>query len=131
MYHGMFRHDQRGVAIRYGIQSGDLAAILHHLVYVRNLCAHHSRLWDRAWTIKPSLPRGQAWQPPHLPSNDRLFATLLLMYSLMNTSPAVRTFAAGWRDRVNSHVADLPAVRDGLVRMGMPANWNEHPVWTS
>lgn len=131
MYHGMFRQDQRAVAVRYRVQSGDLVTIFHHLVYVRNLCAHHSRLWDRAWTIKPSLPKGQAWQPPLLPSNNRLFATILLMYSLMNTSPAMRTFAAGWRDRVNTHLANLPAVPDALARMGMPENWKEHPVWTS
>ena len=100
MYHGMLRPDQRIIARRYGVQSQDLVTILHHLVYVRNLCAHHSRLWDRTWAIKPSLPKGQAWQP-HVPTNDRLFTTLLLLYSLMNRCPAVRAFATAWRDRVH------------------------------
>jgi abortive infection bacteriophage resistance protein len=131
MFHGMFRQDQRAVAIRYRIQSGDLVAILHHLVYVRNLCAHHSRLWDRLWAIKPSLPKGQAWQPPHLASNDHVFSTLVLMYHLMTMCPAVRAFAADWRNRVNAHLVNLPAVPDALARMGMLENWNEHPIWTA
>jgi abortive infection bacteriophage resistance protein len=129
MYHGMLREDQREVANRYHVQTGDLAAILHHLVYVRNLCAHHLRLWDRAWAIKPSLPKGKAWQPPNLPSNDRLFSTLLLMYHLMTMCPAVRTFATQWRDRVTRHLLSLPQAPDALARVGLPQRWQEHAVW--
>jgi abortive infection bacteriophage resistance protein len=131
MYKGMVRKDQRIIAQRYSVQPTDLIAIFHHLVYVRNLCAHHSRLWDRLWAIKPSVPRGQAWQPPHLPSNDRLFATLLLLYYLMRTCPAIRTFAVSWRDRVTAHIVNPPAAPDALLSMGMPVNWKEHQVWTS
>jgi len=66
MYKGMLRPDQRTIARRYGLQAADLVTILHHLVYIRNLCAHPSRLWDRLWAIKPSLPKARAWQPPHV-----------------------------------------------------------------
>ena len=130
MYHGMLQPDQRAVAYRYRLQPATLVAVLHHLVYVRNLCAHHSRLWDRVWAIKPSLPKGQAWQPPHLPSNDRLFSTLLLAYFLMSASRATQAFAVEWRDRVNAHLTNLPAVADPLTHMGMPANWDKNPVWS-
>lgn len=131
MYKGMVRKDQRIIAQRYSVQPTDLIAIFHHLVYVRNLCAHHSRLWDRLWAIKPSVPRGQAWQPPHLPSNDRLFATLLLLYFLMRTCPAIRKFAVSWRDRVTAHIVSPPAAPNALLSMGMPVDWKEHQVWTS
>ncbi|MDZ7618082.1 MAG: hypothetical protein U1E05_13845, partial [Patescibacteria group bacterium] len=53
------------------------------LVDIRNLCAHHARLWDRVWTIKPERPAGKDWQPPNLPSNSRLFATLLILRHMM------------------------------------------------
>ena len=131
MYKGMVRKDQRIIAQRYSVQPTDLIAIFHHLVYVRNLCAPHSRLWDRRWAIKPSVPRGQAWQPPHLPSNDRLFATLLLLYFLMRTCPAIRKFAVSWRDRVTAHIVSPPAAPNALLSMGMPVDWKEHQVWTS
>jgi len=129
MFKGMHRTDQRVVAQRYHIQPIGLVTIFHHLVYVRNLCAHHLRLWDRVWAIKPSLPIGQSWQPPYLPSNDRLFATLLLLYHLMKCCPAVGPFPAQWRDRIKQHLANPPAVANPLHNMGMPADWDQHPIW--
>jgi abortive infection bacteriophage resistance protein len=44
MFQGMLRPDQKVVASRYGRQPRDLASWIHHMVYVRMLCAHHSRL---------------------------------------------------------------------------------------
>ena len=129
MFQGLLRDDQRPVAQRYAVQPRDLVAIFHHLVYVRNLCAHHSRLWDRVWAIKPSLPKGKPWLPPLLPSNDRLFATLLLLYHLMKCCPTVRGFAGHWRDRLKQHLAQPPSAVNPLDQMGMPTNWQQHPVW--
>ena len=129
MYQGMHRLDQKPIAHRYGVQSIDLVAIFHHLVYVRNLCAHHSRLWDRVWAIKPSLPKGKAWQPPMLRSNDRLFATLLLLFHLMRRCSAVQDFAEKWRDRLIQHLKSPPSAVNPFDKMGMPSDWDKHPVW--
>jgi abortive infection bacteriophage resistance protein len=129
MFKGMHRADQRIIAHRYRLQPVDLVAVFHHLVYVRNLCAHHSRLWDRTWAIKPSLPKGKDWQSPQVPTNDRLFASLLLQYHLMKQCPAVGVLATDWRDRVKQHLASPPTVADPLQKMGMPMNWDQHPVW--
>ncbi len=89
MCHGMLKQDQKAIAHHYGLQPRDWVSWLHHLTYVRNLCAHHARLWDRIWSIKPKLPRAQVWQAPHLPGNNRLFATLLILNVLMGCCPDV------------------------------------------
>lgn len=47
MVSGMLKRDQKAIAGRYGLQPHVLSSWMHHLVYARNLCAHHSRLWDR------------------------------------------------------------------------------------
>lgn len=80
MVKGMVRRDQRAIAGQYGLQGRILQSWMHHLVFVRNLCAHHSRLWDRVWAIKPTLPHGNDWQPPALRSNRHLFATLVTVH---------------------------------------------------
>jgi len=129
MFSGMVKTDQKAVARRYGLQPRVLRSWMHHLVYVRNLCAHHCRLWDRVWAIKPELPAGKAWGPPHLLGNSHLFATLLLLRHLMSRIPAIGDFASQWQTRVTDHLTTLPATSNPLGRMGLTTNWNQHSVW--
>lgn len=130
MFSGMLRDDQRVIAARYGLQPNHLRSWMHHFVYVRNLCAHHSRLWDRVWAIKPNLPPGKYWSRPLLTGNDRLFATLLALYALLRRCPAVSPFDEEWRTRLHAHIANPPKAPRPLELMGLTADWNEHPAWT-
>jgi abortive infection bacteriophage resistance protein len=127
MFKFMFQAEQHAVSTRYGLGFAVLKNWMHHLVYVRNLCAHHSRLWDRSFAIKPIILK--AWHALKVPAGNRLFATFLLMRHLLKRCPAISAFASDWRDRVNALMQNPPAIPDPLGRMGMPANWNQHPVW--
>jgi abortive infection bacteriophage resistance protein len=129
MVKGMLKPDQKAIAARFGLQPRVLRKATHHFTYVRNLCAHHSRLWDRVWAIKPELPAGTNWSRPLLPGNNKLFCTLLLLRQIMKRIPAVAAFAAEWKKRVEVHIANPPATVDPLNRMGLTANWNQHAVW--
>ncbi len=127
----MHKQDQKPIAARYSVQPREMQSWMHHLVYARNLCAHHSRLWDRVYAIKPMMPRASHWQPPHVPTNDRLWATLLALRHLLRRCPAIGNFADDWRDRVNAQLeAPPPTTGDPLVAMGMPLKWIANPVWT-
>lgn len=130
MYQGMVRPDQIGLANRYGLHSSVMHTWLHHLVYMRNLCAHHLRLWGRVSSIIPDLPRNvPAWGPTYVPRRDCLFCTLLILNALMNRSPAVKSFAREWRARVTKHLAQPPAGLNLMAGLGGPANWASHPLW--
>ena len=130
MYSGMYRNDQIDIAKRYGQHSTVLRSWLHHLVYVRNVCAHHARLWGRTFPIMPELPRNiAAWQPPQLPVRDRLFVTLLIINALLGAVPVTRPFAAEWRARVEKHLDPLPPVPNALTHLGLTPQWMRHPVW--
>jgi abortive infection bacteriophage resistance protein len=129
MFRGMFRRDQDAVCSRYGFQASIFGAILLHMAYVRNLCAHHAQLWDRVWSIRPTLPLGKMWRAPAVLGNDRLFSTLCLIQRLLKACPATGNFATDWRDRLHPLLAKPPNTPLALGRMGMPANWNQHPVW--
>ncbi len=129
MYRGMDKTDQKAIAGRYGVQPIDLGTIILHFVYVRNLCAHHARLWDRVWDIKPSLPRGAFWQKPHVPGNDRLYSTLLLLYRCLKWCPAIGSLAADWRTRLFALLDHPPNVLTALAKMGMPPTWRHNLEW--
>lgn len=129
MFRGMNRRDQQAVSSRYGLQALTFGTVLLHLVYVRNLCAHHSRLWDRVWSIKANLPQGKMWQPPIMPGNDRLFSTVCLIQHLLNRCPAIGNFATEWRGRLHPLLHTPPNTPLALSYMGMPQSWDQHPVW--
>ena len=129
MVSGMHKHDQKAIAHRYGLQPRVLQKTTHHLAYVRNLCAHHSRLWDRTWAIKPELPAGKSWKTPRLLGNNKLFCTLLLLRQIMKRIPAVTDFATSWKARIEAHVANSPSTINPLAQMGLTSDWDRNPVW--
>jgi abortive infection bacteriophage resistance protein len=122
MVHGMLKRDQKEIAMRYRMQPHILQSWMHHLVYVRNLCAHHSRLWDRVWSIKPELPAGRDWQPPALLSNNRLFSTLLLLRHWMKCLPAIRDFVSRWQVRVAPLDLKRPCQHGSVRQLGPTPN---------
>ena len=130
MYEGMHKENQREIAHRYGRQTQVWASWLHHLNYVRNLCAHHARLWDRVWSIKPQLPHGKAWRNQDiLPGNNRLFITLLILNTIMKRCPAIETFRQEWKSRIETLISNPPAAIDPFQKMGLPDTWKTHPLW--
>lgn len=132
MISGMLKPDIKFVASRYGMQPTTFVSCLHHLVYVRNICAHHARLWDRKWAIEPTLPFGKNWSAPLLPSNERIFASLILQKFILKRCAAERLFARDWKERVESLIRErLPDCENSLAQMGLTENWYEHPLWRS
>ena len=51
---------KREVAAVFGVSDTVFASWLHTLVYVRNICAHHARLWNRTLGVRPLMPRHAA-----------------------------------------------------------------------
>ena len=126
LYSGMKKPDQTSIASAYGIHPPVLGSWLHTLTYVRNVCAHHSRLWNRVLGIRPKLPRNERdWFPPHVPHNDRLWVVLLILRRLMYHHHQ----GGDWQGDIERLVE--PFVVDGRWRaaMGFPDAWREHPVW--
>jgi hypothetical protein len=66
-----------------------------------------------------------AFQKPWLPYTDQV--KLLQDRGLVVTD---FPHAAQWKTRVTDHLVTPPATSDPHKRMGLTANWNQHPVWT-
>jgi len=48
--------DKRVIAKYFGLNERTMESWLHTIIYVRNICAHHGRLWNRDYSIAPSIP---------------------------------------------------------------------------
>lgn len=47
---------KRNIANYFGLPDTVFASWLHSIVYIRNICAHHCRLWNKALSIRPLMP---------------------------------------------------------------------------
>lgn len=130
MIRGMKRVDRKNIGSGlYGIPEPVFFSLVHHLHYVRNCCAHHSRLWDRAWKVSATLPQHSDWKHPTIQSKKRIFTTLLLMKQLLDSCHAIKANVSAWQNKVNELMNGLPEVPRAWALIGLPKDWETHPVW--
>jgi abortive infection bacteriophage resistance protein len=121
---GCHPHIRREVSKPYAVHDTVFDSWLLALNTVRNICAHHGRLWNRELGTKPKTPaKDPAWNTPVTVKNDRAFAVLTICkWSLDRIAPQSR-----WADRLRQLLEQFPRIP--LVSMGFPANWRMCPIW--
>lgn len=82
--------DKQDIADFFALPHSVFASWLHTLSYVRNICAHHARLWNREFAIKPDilLKPHKSWIISSYNNNQRTFYFLCtLKYLLWGANP--------------------------------------------
>ena len=123
---GMIADDQNAVLARWGLHHTVAESWFHCIAYVRNVCAHHARLWNRDLAIKPMIPKKDpSWDA--IVNNRRVFSVLCMLRQL------TRDHGAGddWSRAATALLREM----DGKVAyqnaMGMPPTWSETRFWKS
>lgn len=114
---------KRDIAKLLGTTDHFAGSWLHSLSYVRNICAHHSRLWNRILRVPPALPRPAAWWPYTIPASDSLYCVLVLLGHIL----AIVSPNCGWRTRLFEVFDEYPAIP--LGPMEIPADWRTRAPW--
>ena len=120
---------KKAVADNFGIQEPVLESWLESLSYVRNICAHHARLWNKKMPKPPMLPTARnvkgLWvvQLPHFSKNNRLFLSLVIMRYLLQAVHPNSPFAQKLKDLF----VEYPDVNN--KSLGFPINWTADPFW--
>lgn len=124
-FRGCHSDVQRLVAAPLGVHHNVLESWLLALNVVRNICAHHGRLWNRVLGVRPKIPaKDPTWHTPVPIGNDRVFAVLTLCkYCLDRLAPQSR-----WPDRLFELLRRFP--EPPRHEMGFPAHWETCPIWT-
>ncbi|RME59189.1 Abi family protein, partial [Candidatus Parcubacteria bacterium] len=118
------RRDRKVIADEYGMDERVLRSFLHHLTTVRNLCAHHARLWNREFTFTPRLPR----RPAHLARSLNAAAPRRMYNTLTMTAYLLDIICPGhhFRHRLLG-LMEKHHIAPGA--MGFPKGWRNLPVW--
>ena len=128
MYQGAPNSIKKSIAAPLGIHDGVLGSWLLSLNTIRNICAHHSRLWNRSLGTKPMIPKYKNdpdWYDPIPVGNDRVFGVLtILKYCLDQIAPQ-----SSWNERLFDLLDSYPEIP--LKSMGFPVSWKTCPFWSS
>jgi abortive infection bacteriophage resistance protein len=127
-FNGAHRKEKRPVADAFGVPDKVFASWLLTLNTIRNICAHHSRLWNRELGVKPIVPLAADypdWHTPVVVHNNRMFIVLTMCHwCLKRIAPQSR-----WKERLLGLLDECPHIP--LDAMGFPANWQRCPIWTN
>lgn len=128
LFNGMRETEQDAIASQYGVANGRVFATwLRSLNYLRNVCAHHSRLWNRNIVDQPRLPSSAdlTWVRPFetdMHARARCFLLLKITQHLLS----VVNPRSNWSVRMKTQLLAFPQLSHvglNLAGMGAPDDW--------
>jgi abortive infection bacteriophage resistance protein len=111
---------RKHLAKDFGLVEPVFVSWLHTIAYIRNVCAHHNRLWNRESGVMPTLP--DEWSAQGI-KNDRVYCIALMLNHLLKHVAPTST----WRARLKCVLESLPGL--DLKAMQFPENWESLEIW--
>jgi abortive infection bacteriophage resistance protein len=129
---GMKVADLEELAVKYSLpRPALLTSWARNINNVRNMCAHHGRLWNRSPADQGSGPkRGEVPMLDHLvgdlQAQSRIYATAAALQFLLRTINPT----SSWGHRLERHFAAFPTSDVSTIsQAGFPAGWEHLPLW--
>lgn len=103
---------------------------LHSINYVRNICAHHGRLWNITLAVQPAIykkpDQNLIWlnlqEVQALQSSKMYYFLCVILYLLQTINPNTK-FRQHFKDLLNEYsIVDVGY-------MGFTKDWKNHPLW--
>lgn len=125
--------DKKRIADNFDLHYNVFTSWLHSLTYVRNICAHHSRLWNKDLAVEPSRllkPVGSWISKEFNENNKRAFYFLcVLKYFLTRVNPN-----NSLKEKLVHLFKKYPTVP--IKYIGIPSDgkgnlldWENEPLW--
>ena len=124
--YGVDRNIVKQVAADFGFPDQQLLSWTKAIFTLRNTCAHHARVWNRVFGVKPSIPgknKNPKWhsQPGFAPDQAGLMLTVCHFW-LGKVSPTTQ-----WKERLFQLFDEYSEIP--ITEMGLPPNWRTHSLW--
>jgi len=111
--------DRKAISKQFDLGPNTMQSWLHTLTYMRNLCAHHSRLYSRRLTLSPKKDKGMPVE------NRQTFAAhaAVMHWFLEKTAPGSK-----WIERLNALMISSNIEPN---RLGFDDDWISDDFWDS
>lgn len=129
---GMKEDDIARMAEDYSIPRRELlVSWVRTISHARNICAHHSRIWNKVLVDRPKPPRsGEIDLLDHMASDsmchNRLYAaSAIIQYFMKSVHPQ-----STWHERLKTHFETFPKnPYFNLNSSGFPKGWQALDLW--
>ena len=140
IYGGLLAQDQRQIAEELGFvvdiealsknqqwkvkRQPSLVRWMEQLTIIRNICAHHGRLWNKSFVPVPTFALRTQEEFASLPENqsEQTFGALLVMSHLLKVTSPGTTWPAKVMRLLEEAFLPNPLVSPSAL--GLPKNWN-------
>lgn len=121
------KKDISDLADFYGLPNEIFCSWIHTINYIRNICAHHARLWNIKIQVNPSklkYSKSKIWitNPEIVQSSKIYYFMCMILYMLQTINP---------NSKFKMHFFELltsfPIINEKY--MGFPDNWKLEAIW--
>ena len=121
---------RQSISQSYGMDESILPSALRHLTRVRNICAHHERLWDLNLTTGLKVPNTLGSDPEtakafNRQARDKVYNAIVMITYLMEVITPNGSWPERFLELKNEDSYRIVSEGD----MGFPANWADHAIW--
>lgn len=121
---------RKAISSHFDCDEKQFEGLLQHFVYLRNACAHHSRLWNRKFTKTIAKPRSKPLglrdqcNFSNVNAEDRkIYNSLVFLLYFMDKIAPQHT----WRKRLMNLLISHSSI--SKTWMGFPEDWQSYPIW--
>jgi len=114
------KEDRSCIAANFKLTENVMENFLHSITSLRNICAHHGRLWNRTFSIKPMKSKKHK---NVFNSLDSLNAQLIVVKIFID----VIAKGSSWVERLSNLFDEYPTA--SLSMMGFPEDWKLVDFW--
>ena len=129
IYSGLkLRKDKQAIAEHFDLDQRVFTSFVIHISHIRNICAHHGRLWNRKFPkeLTLSLPKkhSQLGDAMSGANPHRLHNTLIILDYLLN----IIAHDYNWRTQIQAHLLSCHLV-DLVNEMGFAEPFRSSYLW--
>lgn len=128
---GLNLDHRKSIAACFGYNEGVITSWLKSITLLRNLCAHHSRLWNTSiMSDAPKTAHSIQSEFPPQGQHGRVFPRVVVLQALMRVIDP----GSSWKDEFKTVMAALPLAtmtKAGCAPsvLGLVPGWEARPFW--